>query len=141
MRWLTTFLTCCLPISAAAHPHVFIDTGLEFIVDDAGQLTHVRVTWVYDEFYSLLVLEDMKLDQDADGVLTDAEEQVLAGFDAQWVEGYNGDLVVQAIHEGLEHGCVALQGLRGGEQFLLLGLGLVIFGGHGRALRFQLGAL
>ncbi|WP_209015990.1 DUF1007 family protein [Roseibium sp. RKSG952] len=96
MRWLTTFLTCCLPISATAHPHVFIDTGLEFIVDDAGQLTHVRVTWVYDEFYSLLVLEDMKLDQDADGVLTDAEEQVLAGFDAQWVEGYNGDLVVQA---------------------------------------------
>ena len=95
MRWLFPILTCCLPIHALAHPHVFIDTGLEFIVDDAGNLTHVRVTWAYDEFYSLLVLEDMRLDQDADGVLTEAEEQVLGGFDAQWVEGYNGDLVVR----------------------------------------------
>ncbi|WP_237212545.1 DUF1007 family protein [Ruegeria lacuscaerulensis] len=77
-----------------AHPHVFIDTGLEFIVDEAGQLTHVRVTWAYDEFYSLLILEDMKLDQDADGILTEDEQQLLSGFDAQWVEGYNGDLVV-----------------------------------------------
>ncbi|WP_367648083.1 DUF1007 family protein [Ruegeria arenilitoris] len=96
MRWIVPLLTCCLPIPAMAHPHVFIDTGLEFIVDDSGQLTHVRVTWVYDEFYSLLVLEDMKLDQDADGALTDSEQGFLAGFDAQWVEGYNGDLVVLA---------------------------------------------
>ncbi len=96
MRWLIPILTCCLPIPALAHPHVFIDTGLEFIVDEAGNLTHVRVTWAYDEFYSLLVLEDLKLDQDADGVLTESEEAFLTGFDAQWIEGYNGDLVVTA---------------------------------------------
>ncbi|WP_170414202.1 DUF1007 family protein [Ruegeria arenilitoris] len=96
MRWIVTLLTCCLPIPAIAHPHVFIDTGLEFIVDDAGQLTHVRVTWAYDELYSLYQLEDMKLDQDFDGVLTENEEKFLAGFDAQWIEGYNGDLVVFA---------------------------------------------
>lgn len=95
MRWFATLLTCCLPIPAMAHPHVFIDTGLEFIVDEAGNLTHIRVTWAYDEFYSLLVLEDMRLDQDGDGVLTEAEEGFLTGFDAQWVEGYNGDLVVR----------------------------------------------
>ncbi|WP_377193446.1 DUF1007 family protein [Ruegeria meonggei] len=94
MRWIVTLLTCCLPIPALAHPHVFIDTGLELIVDETGHLTHIRVTWAYDEFYSLLVLEDMKLDQDADGVLTESEEQFLSGFDAQWVEGYNGDLIV-----------------------------------------------
>ncbi|WP_170517783.1 DUF1007 family protein [Ruegeria atlantica] len=96
MRWIVTLLTFCLPIPAMAHPHVFIDTGLEFIVDDAGQLTHVRVTWAYDELYSLYQLEDMKLDQDFDGVLTENEEKFLAGFDAQWIEGYNGDLVVFA---------------------------------------------
>ncbi|WP_171232607.1 DUF1007 family protein [Ruegeria sp. HKCCA4812] len=96
MRYLITTLILCLPMQANAHPHVFIDTGLEFVVDDAGQLTHVRVTWAYDEFYSLLVLEDMKLDQDADGVLTESEERFLTGFDTQWVEGYNGDLVVTA---------------------------------------------
>ncbi|WP_170362423.1 DUF1007 family protein [Ruegeria arenilitoris] len=96
MRWIVTLLTCCLPIPAMAHPHVFIDTGLEFIVDDAGHLTHVRVIWAYDELYSLYQLEDMKLDQDFDGVLTENEEKFLAGFDAQWIEGYNGDLVVFA---------------------------------------------
>lgn len=96
MRWLIPFLTCCLPIPALAHPHVFIDTGLEFIVDEAGQLTHVRVTWAYDELFSLLQLEDMRLDQDGDGALTESEQQFLTGFDAQWMEGYNGDLVVTA---------------------------------------------
>ncbi|WP_366525413.1 DUF1007 family protein [uncultured Ruegeria sp.] len=96
MRWLTTLLTCCLPIPGLAHPHVFIDTGLEFIVDEAGQLTHIRVSWAYDELFSLLTLEDMKLDQDSDGVLTEAEERFLTGFDAEWIEGYNGDLVVTA---------------------------------------------
>ncbi len=94
MRWLATCLTCLLPVTVTAHPHVFIDTGLEFVVDEAGQLTHVRVTWAYDAFYSLLVLEDMGLDPDADGVLTAEETDMLAGFDAQWVEGYNGDLVI-----------------------------------------------
>lgn len=94
MRWLFTVMTCCLPIPALSHPHVFIDTGLEFIVDEAGHLTHIRVTWAYDEFYSLLVLEDMNLDQDADGILTESEEKRLSGFDMQWVEGYNGDLVL-----------------------------------------------
>ncbi len=96
MRWLFTVLSCCLPIPAMAHPHVFIDTGLEFIVDENGLLTHVRVTWAYDELYSLLQLEDMRLDQDGDGVLTKNEEKFLTGFDAQWIEGYNGDLVVTA---------------------------------------------
>lgn len=96
MRWLIPFLTCCLPLPALAHPHVFIDTGLEFIVDEAGQLTHIRVTWAYDEFFSLLQLEDMKLDQDGDGALTKREEATLTGFDAEWIEGYNGDLVVTA---------------------------------------------
>lgn len=99
MRWIPTLFACCLPFSAVAHPHVFIDTGLEFIVDESGNLTHVRVTWAYDEFYSLLVLEDMRLDQDGDGVLSEAEEQRLAGFDAQWVEGYNGDLVILAADQ------------------------------------------
>lgn len=94
MRWLFTVMTCCLPIPALSHPHVFIDTGLEFIVDEAGHLTHIRVTWAYDEFYSLLVLEDMNLDQDADGILTKSEEERLSGFDMQWVEGYDGDLVL-----------------------------------------------
>jgi len=42
--------------------------------------------------YSLLLAEDLGLDRDGDGTLTEAEEAKLSGFDANWVEGYNGDL-------------------------------------------------
>ncbi|SFR38229.1 DUF1007 family protein [Litoreibacter janthinus] len=77
-----------------AHPHIFIDTGIEVIFDDTGRLTHVRVTWKYDDLYSLLLSEDYKLDTDHDGALTDLERDQMAGFDAEWVEGYAGDLEV-----------------------------------------------
>ena len=77
---------------AGAHPHIFVDTGLTFVTDDAGRLTGVEVLWSYDELYSLLILEDMSLDPDYDGVLTEAELAQLQGFDMQWMEGYAGDL-------------------------------------------------
>ncbi|MEP2954501.1 MAG: DUF1007 family protein [Sulfitobacter sp.] len=85
-------LACATPLGA--HPHIFVDTGLEVIVDTEGRLTHLRITWAYDEFYSLLVTEDRGLDPDYDGVLTEAEVASLNGFDMQWIEGFNGDTVL-----------------------------------------------
>lgn len=97
MRLISAVLICgCLPAPGVAHPHVYIDTGLELILNETGHLTHVRVTWAYDDLYSLFVLEDERLDSDGDGILTSDEEQRLAGFDAQWVEGYDGDLMIQS---------------------------------------------
>ena len=92
MRRALALLAALVPLPAAAHPHVFIDTGFEIVIDETGALTHVRTTWVYDEFYTLLISEDMDIDQDFDGVLTEAEKQRLTGFDMQWIEGFNGDL-------------------------------------------------
>jgi len=86
----------CLMLAAtplAAHPHIFVNTGLAFIVNGQNRLTHVRVTWEYDELYSLLVTEDMGIDEDYDGVLDAEDTAKLTGFDMQWIEGYNGDLV------------------------------------------------
>lgn len=77
-----------------AHPHIFVDTGLDLQFDKAGRLSEVRITWAYDEFYSLLITEDRGLDPDFDGVLTEAEQADLQGFDMQWSEGFNGDLVI-----------------------------------------------
>lgn len=85
-------LACATPLGA--HPHIFVDTGLKVIVDTEGRLTHLRITWAYDEFYSLLVTEDRGLDPDYDGVLTEAEVASLNGFDMQWIEGFNGDTVL-----------------------------------------------
>lgn len=101
---VTAALLACAT-SLGAHPHIFVDTGFEVILDAEGRLTHLRITWAYDEFYSLLVTEDRGLDPDYDGVLTEAEVASLNGFDMRWVEGFNGDTVL----------------LNGGEEIALSG--------------------
>lgn len=87
------FLTCAAPLSA--HPHVFVETTIEFHQDDKGHVVEVEVTWTYDDFFSLLILEDLELDTDGDGQLTDEEFQKLWAFDLEnWddFEGFEGDL-------------------------------------------------
>ncbi|OWU79371.1 DUF1007 family protein [Phaeobacter sp. 22II1-1F12B] len=96
---LALFLT--VPAHLAAHPHIFVDTGFEVILDETGRLTHIRTTWAYDDYYSLLITSDMGLDQDYDGVLTDEELEQLTGFDMNWIEGFNGDLVAALNGETL----------------------------------------
>jgi polyphosphate kinase len=76
---------------ALAHPHVFIDTGVEVIFDGEGLASALRITWTYDEMYSLVILEDRGLDSDYDGVLTEAETATISGFDMNWDAGYAGD--------------------------------------------------
>jgi polyphosphate kinase len=91
----TACLTLALtlpPVIAAAHPHVFIDAGLGLDYDDSGALTQVRVQWAYDDFYSLLIIEDLGLDPDGDGILTPDENAQLQGFDAEWEPGFDGRL-------------------------------------------------
>ncbi|MBE0454597.1 MAG: DUF1007 family protein [Roseovarius sp.] len=100
-------LIAALPVSqAGAHPHVFVDVALGFADDGAGNLTGVEVTWTYDDFFSLLILTDMGLDPDGDGVLTEEELVRLKGFDlAEWPEGFEGDLYIHAGEEkiALDH--------------------------------------
>lgn len=79
-----------------AHPHVFVETGLRLVIDSDGRLNGIEVSWAYDDFYSLLLLEDMQLDPDADGNLTPEALARLDGFDLNWIEGYEGDLYLMA---------------------------------------------
>jgi ABC-type uncharacterized transport system substrate-binding protein len=93
MTRLLAILLCMTPLPALAHPHIFVDTGLRIGLDDSGTLTRLEITWAYDEYYSLLITEDLKIDQDFDGVLTAEDTARLTGFDMNWVDGYNGDIV------------------------------------------------
>ncbi len=86
-------LALLAPAPAVAHPHVFVQAGVDIVFDRKGRLSHIKVTWGYDAFYSLLIAEDQGLDQDGDGALTAREEAKLSGFDAKWAPGFNGDLV------------------------------------------------
>lgn len=80
---------------ALAHPHIFVDTGLALTLDEAGRVTQVEVTWKYDDLYSLLIMQDRGLDEDADGALTEAELAQIDGWDMNWIEGYEGDLYLE----------------------------------------------
>ena len=102
MKLASALLTAALLGSpAAAHPHIFVDTGINLHFDPDGRLEKVKVIWEYDEFYSLLITEDRGLDPDFDGVLTPAEVADLQGFDMQWTPGFNGDLVIRQGGEPL----------------------------------------
>lgn len=101
-RLIAAALLMATPTGTYAHPHIFVDAGLEVIFDDAGLVSHVAIIWEYDELYSLLITEDMGLDDDFDGELTAAELEKLNGFDQDWLEGYYGD--TRAYLGGVELG-------------------------------------
>ncbi len=92
-----------------AHPHVFMDTVLEVIRDEAGRAAALRVTWTYDPFFSLVLITERGLDPDADGVLTEEETAALQGFDMNWEPGFPGDTFAFAGERA-----VALSGPRDG---------------------------
>ena len=106
MTRLTAFLLALLPaLPAGAHPHVFADVGLALTLDARDRVVSVDVTWRYDDFFSLLILEDMGLDPDGDGVLTGAELDQLARFDLDnWYEGFEGDLYLYSGGQKLDLG-------------------------------------
>lgn len=107
----------CLGTAAAAHPHVFVNTEVQVLVNDAGTVYGVRLTWIYDDFFSLLVTEDMGIDSDGDLILTAAETTALTDYITDWPADYDGDLYVTqdgrpvALGEVTEHSVAMVDGL------------------------------
>lgn len=75
------------PRDVQAHPHVFVDCGLTLVFDDSG-LAAVRQTWVFDEFYSAMILMDLGLNSSGD--LDEAAQKRIRGhtFDTLKPHGY-----------------------------------------------------
>lgn len=76
---------------ALAHPHIFIDTGIEVLMDDQNRATGVRISWTYDDLTSLALIADRGMDEDFDGQLTPEENAAITGFDMKWEPGFAGD--------------------------------------------------
>lgn len=92
MRRISLALTLTLlPSAMLAHPHMFLDTTIQVMFNDAGQVGAVRITWVYDDLSSLQYIADLGLDMDGDGTLTAQEKAKLTGFDMNWDPGFPGD--------------------------------------------------
>ena len=90
-----------LATPAMAHPHVFVDTGLEVIFDADGAATGLRISWTYDEYYSLVIVEERGIDADYDGNATLEEDKALAGFDMAWDASFVGDTYALTAGEDL----------------------------------------
>jgi ABC-type uncharacterized transport system substrate-binding protein len=58
----------------SAHPHVWIDSTIEFVFS-AQQVAGVRVTYLFDEMYSLTMIN--QYDQDGNGLFSPKEERRL----------------------------------------------------------------
>lgn len=87
-----TLLLGCLAAPVAAHPHIFITADVEIVLNDQGQVAGVRLSWTYDEFFSLMLTEDLGLDTDGDLVMTAEERDALAASVLDWPPDFEGDL-------------------------------------------------
>jgi len=87
---LIAALLTLTPSAASAHPHAFIDGGVDFLFDREGRIQSLRVTWIYDALTSLFILEDLGLPIDSTA-LPPADSARLAAYQTDWIEGYEGD--------------------------------------------------
>jgi ABC-type uncharacterized transport system substrate-binding protein len=88
------------PAAGSAHPHVFVDSRIEVVLE-ADRVLAVRLTWTYDEFFTLMLTEDLGLDGDGDGRLDAAETAILAANVLDWPPDFGGDLVVRQDGEAV----------------------------------------
>lgn len=77
LRTCLAGLLVFLPLGARAHPHVFVDGGVDFVMGAENELTALAVTWRYDAFETLYILASHGLDLNADGGLDPADRERL----------------------------------------------------------------
>lgn len=88
----TTFLIAgllaCAP--ANAHPHVFIDGGVDFRIDASSMQEALEVTWLYDEFETLYILAAQDIPLNAQGELSETSRLTLVDRLSLWPEDFDG---------------------------------------------------
>lgn len=75
---------------AIAHPHVFIDGGIDFIMSGQETLEALSVTWLYDEFETLYDLSSRGIEPLPDGSLSDADREAIRAAYNEWPDDFDG---------------------------------------------------
>lgn len=73
--------------SAAAHPHVFVDSRAQIVFDASGQIVAIRHVWRFDDAFSAFASQG--LDKNGDGVLSIEELQPLAKVNVDSLKDYD----------------------------------------------------
>lgn len=117
MRLILPLLAALVvPVTATAHPHVFVQAQVTVVFDEAGDMG-IKLDWYYDDLFSLLVTTDLGIDMDGDLVLTAEEQALLDSQIAAWPPEYAGDLevaqggAVLALGEKQDHRMTYVEGL------------------------------
>lgn len=57
---LLGILSAAVPVKRAdAHPHAWIDVTVQVLFNDAGEVTGLRETWLFDEYYTAFAMEGL----------------------------------------------------------------------------------
>lgn len=83
---------------AAAHPHVFIEGGVDFLVGEAERLDAVEVTWLFDPFETLYIMAALGHSPNAEGTLDPEARRGLARDLSDWPDDFSG--VVHLFADG-----------------------------------------
>ena len=82
-------LAAVLSGPAFGHPHVFVDGGVDFVIEN-NVLVAMRVTWVYDEFETLYILSSHDLSLNTDGGLDADDRAALVRYRSEWPSDFDG---------------------------------------------------
>lgn len=70
-----------------AHPHVFAEAKLEVTVTNNGTIEALRHVWRFDELFTATVM--LEFDNNADGVMDDAETDALTAVITESIADFN----------------------------------------------------
>lgn len=73
-----------------AHPHVFVDAQVDFVMDNRGALRALNVTWRFDLFHTLYILSFDGITPTEDGRLIPADQDALSAAYTDWQRGFDG---------------------------------------------------
>lgn len=93
---LALYCLASMSAPAAAHPHVFVDAKAGFTLNETGQLSSLKITWIYDAFTSLKLISILDLDQDNDGALSRADLDRIVLGQTVWPDEFEGDTYLES---------------------------------------------
>lgn len=97
----SVFLVCLAP-SVNAHPHVFVDGGIDFVFAEDGTLHAVELTWLYDEFETLYMISRSGLSLNSKGELGEDERLKLIEELRDFPEDFDGSAHLSLDNEPVE---------------------------------------
>lgn len=83
-------LVACGAHSANAHPHVFVDGGIDFVFGGSSTLRALELTWLYDEFETLYILSQLGLNLNEQGDVNEDDRRKLVDALSMWPDDFDG---------------------------------------------------